>query len=195
MSAKAITREQEARSVLLICRALDTRHVLTCTLYGAAHDLHPEILGTSEQESVVLQVKLNMIYNLDKEARRYTDLINIKCESDDVHASDEDSEQSIEHEANSKIVPTNSLQDVNEPCCSRELNKTPIAARQTVRANVIEMSPTDEKELKTVQSMYSDDIGMNKKRSCKSPLATAVGEQTKVFFSHNDPFAQFREVL
>ncbi|KAF2898996.1 hypothetical protein ILUMI_07183, partial [Ignelater luminosus] len=78
-------------------------------------------------------------------------LINIDCKSDDVHASDEDSEQSIEHEINSRIVPTNPLQDVNEPCCSRELNETPIDARQTVRANVIEMSPTDEK------SMCSDD--------------------------------------
>ncbi|KAF2878704.1 hypothetical protein ILUMI_27466 [Ignelater luminosus] len=28
---------------------------------------------------------------------------------------------------------------------------------QTVRANVIEMSPTDENELETVQSMYSED--------------------------------------
>ncbi|KAF2895152.1 hypothetical protein ILUMI_11023 [Ignelater luminosus] len=89
-----------------------------------------------EQESDVLQG-----------TRRYTDLINIGCESDDVHASDEESEQSIEHNANSKIVPTNPLQDVNKPCCFRELNKTSIAARQSVRANVIEISPTDEKKI------------------------------------------------
>ncbi|KAF2879755.1 hypothetical protein ILUMI_26420 [Ignelater luminosus] len=61
-------------------------------------------------------------------------------------------EQSIEHETNSKIVSINPLQDVNEPCGSRKLNKTPIAARQTARDNVIKMSPTDEKELETDDS-------------------------------------------
>ncbi|KAF2883205.1 hypothetical protein ILUMI_22980 [Ignelater luminosus] len=116
-----------------------------------------------EQESDVLQgmqqelVKLNMICDLGDEACRYTNLINIECESDDVHASDEVNEQLIEHEANSETVPINPLQDVNEPFCSHILNKTLIAARQTVRANVIETSPTDEKELETVQLTYSDD--------------------------------------
>ncbi|KAF2888559.1 hypothetical protein ILUMI_17614 [Ignelater luminosus] len=107
-----------------------------------------------------------MIYDLDEELPRYTDLINIECESDDVYASG----QSIEHEANSKIVPTNPLQDVNEPCCCRELNKTPIAARQTVRANVIETSPTDEKELETVESMYSDDSEDCCSKQCNEQL-------------------------
>ncbi|KAF2889062.1 hypothetical protein ILUMI_17111, partial [Ignelater luminosus] len=71
----------------------------------------------ADQEGDVLQgveqelVKLNVICDLDNESRRYTDLINTECESDDVHASGENSEQSIEHEANSKIVPTNLLQD------------------------------------------------------------------------------------
>ncbi|KAF2899240.1 hypothetical protein ILUMI_06931 [Ignelater luminosus] len=126
----------------------------------------------AEQESDVQQelVKLNMIYDLNDETCRYTDLINIECESDEVHASDEDSEQSIEHEANSKIVPTNSLKNVNEPRCSLKINKTSIAARQTVRAFVIEMSLTDEKELETVQSMYSDDSEVCCSKRCNKQL-------------------------
>ncbi|KAF2895058.1 hypothetical protein ILUMI_11115 [Ignelater luminosus] len=109
-----------------------------------------------EAEQDVLQgvqqelVKLNMIYDLDEKPCRYTALINIECESNDVHASDED--------------------NVKEPCCSREPNKTPIATRQTVRANVIEMSPIDEKELATVQSIYSDDGEACCSKQCNKQL-------------------------
>ncbi|KAF2905718.1 hypothetical protein ILUMI_00463, partial [Ignelater luminosus] len=44
----------------------------------------------TNQESDVLrgvqqELELNMIYDLDEESRRYTDLINIECESHDVH--------------------------------------------------------------------------------------------------------------